>query len=222
MPLPPVIFDMNGLLLDTEQVCLDSFLATRRAFSLPESPETFLRCVGLRGNDTAQIIKDSLTGNVSYDEFGRAWEQRIKAALKRGVPAKTGAVRLVQTLAHKGHSLAVATSTQTEKARRHLRQAGLLQHFEHVVGADKVIRHKPHPEVYHKAAALMSSKAQDCFAFEDSEAGTRAAIASGATTVQIPDLVAPSEELVALGHLIAPTLTDGSILAGLVSPEEMA
>lgn len=47
-----ILFDMDGLLLDTEKVCLDSYVETRRIFSLSDSPDVFLRCVGLRGAET--------------------------------------------------------------------------------------------------------------------------------------------------------------------------
>ncbi|QDY69407.1 HAD family hydrolase [Qingshengfaniella alkalisoli] len=216
MILPGVIFDMDGLLLDTEKVCLESFVETRRIFALSDSPDTFLRCVGLRGQEPARIIGDSLGDNVSFDDFSREWDRRIDAALGREIPAKPGALQLVQMLADKGYSLAVATSTETDRACQQLGSSGFLEHFECVIGGDKVIRHKPDPEVYYKAADRLGYQARNCIAFEDSETGTRAAIASGAQTVQVPDLIAPSDELHAMGHVIASGIIEGAIAVALL------
>lgn len=220
MTLPAVIFDMDGLLLDTERVCLDCFVATRRAFSLSESPETFLRCVGLRGDEPDRIIRGSLGGKVGFDTFNREWDRRIDAALAYEIPVKDGALALLELLSGKGHPLAVATSTDVETAGAHLISAGLFAYFDFVIGGDMVTRLKPDPEVYQKAAMQLGYLASDCVAFEDSDTGTRAAVASGATTVQVPDLISPSKELRSLGHLIAPDLLSGAVSIGLIDAQE--
>ncbi|MEN9012435.1 MAG: HAD family phosphatase [Yoonia sp.] len=216
MTLPAVIFDMDGLLLDTEQVCLSCFVDTRRHFSLSDSPETFLKCVGLRGPKSRQIIIESLGPDVDFDAFDAEWDQRIDAALDHTIPIKEGAAELLQMLTEQGNPLAVATSTETERASRQLDAVGLLAHFEFVIGGDMVTKHKPDPEVYLTAAARLGYAPKDCVAFEDSETGTRAAITSGARTVQVPDLIAPSDEYRAMGHVIAPSLIEGAIAVGLI------
>lgn len=221
MSLPGVIFDMDGLLLDTEKICLDEFVHARRAFDLPDNPEVFLQCVGLREEMCSSFITDSLRGKVSLDEFNREWDARIAATLSRDVPVKAGALDVLQNLKAKGHSLAVATSTRTQTATKHLDAAHLLPFFECVVGGDQVSKHKPHPEPYHKAAALLGFEAHQCIAFEDSETGVRAAIASGARTVQVPDLIPPSADAKSMGHLIVPNLIEGAMSMGLIEEKDL-
>lgn len=152
--------------------------------------------------------------------FSREWDRRIADRLRKAIPVKTGADQLLRILHEKGHPLAVATTTNTDTAIKHLNAAGLFKYLKSVIGGDKVARRKPDPEPYLKAAAVLGYPAENCIAFEDSETGVRAAIASGATTVQVPDLIPPTEEVKALGHLIAKTLIEGATILGLVNQSD--
>jgi HAD superfamily hydrolase (TIGR01509 family) len=221
MAAQAILFDMDGLLLDTERVCLNSFVETRRRFSLSDSPEVFLRCVGLRGSESDQIIQDSLPDSVEFHAFNEVWDEKIATVLRRDIPLKPGAVELVQILASKGYLMGVATSTRTEQAEFHLERTGLLSYFRGVIGGDFVQEGKPNPEVYHKIAEHLGVSAADCIAFEDSETGTRAAVASGAKTVQIPDLIPPSADLLKLGHVTAASLLEGALKVGIIKTSDI-
>lgn len=221
MPITAVIFDMDGLLLDTERVCFEGFTQTRRHFELPDSPEVFLSCVGLRADASNQIVQDSLGNHIDLDAFNVEWSKHITKQLKHEVPVKQGALQLIQILAAKGYPLGVATSTRTQQAREHLKSTGILPHLTCVIGGDLVENGKPHPEVYHRAAERLGTVAEDCVAFEDSETGTRAAVASRAKTVQIPDLIAPSASFANHGQLIGLTLLEGAMQVGLISASDL-
>lgn len=216
-----VLFDMDGLLLDTERVCLETFVQTRRQFALPGNPETFMRCIGLRADRGDAIIRDSLASPDDMPTFIAAWHIEIARALDHKIPVKQGAAKLLQLLADRGLPMAVATSTHTAKACAHLEKAGLLPFFTHVVGGNLVTHGKPDPETYHVAAAQLGLRAADCAAFEDSNTGTRAAVASGARTVQVPDMIKPAPDVRALGHVIAPSLLEGAIAIGLMTPADI-
>lgn len=216
-----ILFDMDGLLLDTEKVCLDSFVETRRHFSLSDSPDVFLRCVGVRREECDQIIRESLFDQVEFRDFNDLWREKISATLRRDIPLKAGALQLVQTLASKGYLMGVATSTQTGPAQSHLERTGLLSFLGGVIGGDLVQEGKPNPEVYHKIAEHLGVNAADCIAFEDSETGTRAAVASGARTIQVPDLIPPSADMLELGHVIAPSLLEGALKVDLIKASDI-
>lgn len=216
-----ILFDMDGLLLDTEKVCFDNFVETRRHFSLSDSSDVFLRCVGLRRPECDRVILESLPEQVEFQDFNEVWREKISATLRREIPVKAGALQLFQVLSSKGYLMGVATSTETEVARSHLEKTGLLPFLAGVVGGDLVQQGKPNPEVYHKIAEHLGVSAADCIAFEDSETGTRAAVASGARTVQIPDLIPPSAEMLKFGHVIAPSLLEGALKVELIEPSDI-
>ncbi len=210
-----VIFDMDGLLLDTERLVVEAFVETRAAFGLPDGRDIILGCIGLRGDKTRDVLKEVMPDNL-FDDFNLEWERRNKLRLQGDIPLRPGARELLARLSERGMPMGVATSTRTEVARSHLGHNGLLPFLTHVVGGDLVARPKPEPEVYLTVAGLLGVDARNCIAFEDSETGTRAAIASGARVVQVPDLVQPSDALRAEGHVIAPSLLDGAAAVGLI------
>lgn len=211
-----VLFDMDGLLLDSERVCLNCFLDTSRYFDLPDMQNVFMRMIGLRAADSLPILDTALHGKVSVAEFEKQWDDRIARQMADEIPVKAGAYELLKGLYANGIVVAVATSTRTVKAEDHLERAGLARFIEHVVGGDQVINGKPHPEIYTKAADVLCKSASECIVFEDSDPGTLAGVRSGARVVQVPDIRAPSAETIALGHIIAPDLLTGAKLVGLI------
>lgn len=217
--LNPVLFDMDGLLLDTERLCLDAAVTAGAEFGLPDLTDTCISCIGLRSAETAAILTKAVQDRVSYDVFSERRDRLITQQYETGIPLKPGAKELLQYLQGQGHAMAVATSTRTSTAVGHLEQTGLLAYFDHVVGGDQVSNGKPDPEVYHKAAAALNSKASDCYIFEDSDPGTLAAVRSGGRVVQVPDIKPPSANTRALGHIVARDLLAGALATGLMSAE---
>jgi len=209
---------MDGLLLDTERLCMKAFIRTGEDFGLTGEIDlnaVFLSCIGHRADISDAIIADALGNRLPIKTFTDAWDKLLVDVYGTGVPVKAGAAEMLGALGDLGIPVAVATSTRTTRALEHLEDVGLLPLIQVVVGGDQVVRPKPAPEVYDKAAAMLGLKAAHCVAFEDSDTGTMAAVASGARTVQVPDLKGPSAETVALGHIIAPDLMTGARQAGL-------
>ncbi len=216
MEFAAALFDMDGLLLDSERACVVAFDDTVAAFALPPMPEVALACIGLRTAGVKATIKAALAGRAEHEVFYVEWGQRISAAFAKGIPVKAGALGLLKALQAQGTLCAVATSTRTDHAEENLQKAGLRGYFQAVIGGDQVRHGKPAPDIYLKAAEALGVRAMDCVAFEDSDPGTRAAIASGATVVQVPDVKPPSAALRAMGHLIADDLLSGARQLGLI------
>ncbi len=217
-PFRGALFDMDGLLLDSERACVLAFDETVQGFGLPPMPEVALACIGLRSDGVQATIAAALAGRVDFSTFYTAWGQRISASFAQGIPVKSGALALLTALKAQGTPCAVATSTRTDSAEAHLKTAGLHGYFMAVIGGDQVQNGKPAPDIYLKAAKALGVNATDCVAFEDSDPGTRAAIASGATVVQVPDINLPSAALRANGHLVVDDLLQAAKKLGLISP----
>ena len=213
------MFDMDGLLLDTERVCRDAFIQTLAEFEIPDhiDPDlVFQSMVGLRSADSNAAFTRALGAHVNAETFNPIWDKRIDAELNREVPVKPGAMALFQQLTMLQIPIGVVTSTKTDRARHHLHEAGLLAFVSDVVGGDLVKSGKPDPEGYIKMASVLGHAPENCAAFEDSNTGIRAAVASGARAVQVPDLVPPTAEVRALGHHIANDLLAGAKQVGLI------
>lgn len=193
-----VIFDMDGVLLDTERLYKQAAFVAAEAMGFEMTEEIHLKTVGVPGDIAGLIVQDGLGASFDYADFDLRWRQWMHEALSHHVPLKPGVVDLVKALKAGGMPFAIATSTQRDPAERHLRDAGIREHFEVLVTRDDVTNGKPHPEPFLTAAARLGVDPADCLAVEDSHNGIRAAHAAGMQVIMVPDLLDPTEEITAL------------------------
>lgn len=203
------IFDMDGLLLDSERIALKTFEETCEILNVEYDMSIYFKCIGTNNEKTREILVNGFGPAFSYEDFTELWFQKFeKESIDRPVPLKDGAERLLKKLKSISMPLSVATSTAHDDAVHKLRKANILDYFSFVVAGDQIENCKPDPEIYIKAASRLGEDTERCIAFEDSENGVKSAVASGMTVIQIPDLVQPSNEIKALGHLIFKSLND--------------
>jgi HAD superfamily hydrolase (TIGR01509 family) len=213
MPTPhlfqAVIFDMDGLLLDSERIAFAAFKFACARFNLGDQSKVFMRCVGTNQLAGEKILYQEFRAIANVSEFIKVWDDRYLAeTTKQPVPLKPGANALLQRLVELKLPLAVATSTKTLRARAKLEFSGILSHFSEVVGGDQVEQSKPAPEIYWHAAQMLGVNPKHCLVLEDSENGVRAGVAAGMQVIQIPDLIEPSSDLLALGVPVMRNLED--------------
>jgi HAD superfamily hydrolase (TIGR01509 family) len=202
MTIVAAIFDMDGLLIDSERIALATFQEICDRHELGDQFLLYLRLLGTNDATTREILATALPEPVDADEFMTTWMHRYFNATTAAVPLMKGVLDLLDHLEDAGVPKAVATSTRTEHARDKLAKSGILHRFSHVTGGDQVERGKPAPDIYLKAARRMNVDPAACLALEDSPNGVRAALAAGMRVIQIPALVQPDEQIRALGHTV--------------------
>ena len=189
------IFDMDGLLLDTERLYQESWVEMARAFGQPPDPAFPSAVSGTSGEGMREVIRRYYPAVDPY-AFQAGCLARVDAVLeKQGPPVKPGAGELLDYLSARGVSIAVASSSGWERIASNLRAAGLERFFVAVVSGQQVERGKPEPDIFFLAAGEIGCPPGDCYVFEDSLNGVRAGMAAGCVTVMVPDLVPPPEGL---------------------------
>jgi HAD superfamily hydrolase (TIGR01509 family) len=206
-----VIFDMDGLMIDSERVSLACWSQAAQEHALPFTDEFWLGMVGLGDRDCEQRLLQHIDADAVAALFARCHDL-YEARTQQGLPLRPGIVEILELLQAHGIPRAVATSTRQPRASRKLAAAGLLDYFDHVVTSSDVAHPKPAPDIYLLAAQKLGKAPARCLALEDSPAGIRAAVGAGMTAIQVPDLVHPDDALRALGHRIVDSLQDAHAL----------
>jgi HAD superfamily hydrolase (TIGR01509 family) len=189
-----VIFDMDGLLLDTETLSFESFIATAARHDLDVGIDDYRDMIGLNAATGIDILRAMLPQHLDAVAFKNEWLDVYRQLLLDDVPVKAGAHAFLASLHEMDMPRAVATSSSGQKARAILQKTGLMSYIQYVTGGDEVSTGKPAPDVYLDAARKLGISTGDCLALEDSNNGTTAALAAGMKVIQIPDL-APSNRL---------------------------
>ncbi len=207
LPVEAVIFDMDGLLVDTESLAMRGLAAAAAGMGF-EAPESLCHAmIGVPADQCRLLVLERFGPDFAADRFladaSRQTELLIKAGLLK---VKPGVPELLDRIDALGLPKAVATSSSRAKADLHLRSAGILDRFEVIVTRDDVERGKPHPDLFLRAAREIGRTPERCLVLEDSYNGVRAACAAGARVIMVPDLLPPTEEMRTRCAMILPDL----------------
>ncbi len=208
------IFDMDGLLLDTERIFQEEFnkLAAERGITL--GPGFVAGVCGSSQTEGWKVIaKHFHTDDPAL--IDRLCIEGVHARLETEVPLKKGAVEILQRCRKAGLKLAVASSTAMPQVRHNLETAGIDGYFDEIVSGHEVRNGKPAPDVFLLAAERIGADPKKCYVFEDSLNGIRAGHAAGCFTVMIPDCVPPTEEIRAICGGIYDDLVQAADALGL-------
>lgn len=204
-----VIFDMDGVLLDSERLYADAWHQVMEQRNLPGAEACVKACIGLNWRDTVRVLKSTYGADFPADNFRSDIKARFNAmTVKDGLPVKTGAAELLQWLKGAGIPVGLATSTGMDSARRQLSEAGLLTYFDEIVTGDMVTKGKPDPEIYRTACQRLSIRPAAGFAIEDSPNGIRSASGAGLRVIMVPDLIEPTPDIRPLAFKIVDSLLD--------------
>ena len=222
MTLEAVVFDFDGLIIDSEWVIFESAAAAFATHGHDLPVEAWATIVGTSERDERSKWQELCTACGIADPFDRADFEAAYDAQDRSnrdtLPAMPGVVALVEALVAEGVALAIASSSSRAWLDRHVARLGLDSAFTVLVGADMVGGiGKPAPDVYRRACLDLGADPRRAVALEDSEHGITAAHAAGMTAVAVPGRVTRSHDFSA-ADLVVASLEDVSVadLAGLV------
>ena len=190
-PVEAVLFDMDGLLIDTEAVYIDALQDAARDFQVEMTLEFCHSMIGISGRECDVMIQNFYGPDFRIDRFRETFSGHAKRRLESHLPVKRGVVEMLDFLAGRGLRLAVATGSGRITAERHLGRAGLIDRFAAVATRDDVENAKPAPDVYLEAARRLGVAPEHCIAFEDSNVGLTAAHAAGTMAFMVPDILPP-------------------------------
>lgn len=191
-----VIFDMDGVIFDTETLCLKSWEYAARQYGLENIAAVFKRCIGTNYRMTRDIVLSAYGEDFKYDEFRKtAGEYFYGYERKYGMPQKPKVRETMDWLKSRGYRIGLASSTDRVNVERELKGAGLFDYFEAVICGDSVKRSKPAPDIYLEACRVLGEKPEYCYAVEDSINGIISAFDAGLKPIMVPDMLPPDERV---------------------------
>lgn len=217
MNIKAVIFDMDGLLLDTEKLLIRFWVQAANEAGFPMTRENALSIRSLHRSFAIPYLKELFGNGFDYVKIrSRRMELMSDYLSKNPLELKPGAVELLTFLNERGLRTAIATATDMERTRDYLRRTGILEKFDTLVSAAMVERGKPMPDIYIYAAKQLGLEPHECVALEDSPNGVRSAAGAGCITIMVPDLTQPDKELSDMIFAKADSLRD---VIGIIKKE---
>lgn len=196
MTVKAVIFDMDGVLFDTEKLCMDSWIAVAGEQGIPDMEKFFPSCIGRNLTDTKALFRDFYGDVYDYEKFRKQASVWFHNYIEqKGLPVKKGVRELLDFLQRRGYDIGLASSTSRPSVEEHLEWAGIREYFQSLTTGDMVEHSKPCPDIYLMACKSVGVDPARAIAIEDSPNGIRAAYSAGMIPVMVPDLIAPDQEM---------------------------
>jgi HAD superfamily hydrolase (TIGR01509 family) len=202
-PAKAVIFDMDGLLLDTERLYGMAFVqeASASGHDLPE--ELFKHMIGNSWAACLAMLIERFGSSFDPEKFRDGVIRRFYNLTMTELTLKAGVLEILDHLDTLGLPRAICTSSRRQEVDHHLSHQGLDGRFNAILAHGDYECSKPNPDPYLRAAKALGLAPEDCLALEDSYNGVRAAAAAGMMTIMVPDMLLPTEEMHSLCVRIA-------------------
>ena len=201
-----IIFDMDGVILDSETICDKTWAITQKEMGVTTDKDYINMCRGTNHNDTLQILCQVFGADFDAEKFlQRSIELFKQIEETDGIPLMPYAKEILEYLKPK-YTLALASSTSGRAVKRQLTNAGVIDYFKTRTTGEQVVHSKPDPEIYLMACRSIGLDPAECVAVEDSPNGIKSAHAAGIPVIMVPDKIKPTPELEAMCWKICPSL----------------
>ena len=200
-----VVFDMDGVIFDSEKLYRKHWMITGEEYNIPEITmrELCNRIAGATKEHNEKLMKSYFGEDFDYNTFrGKTMERMDEDIRQNGLDLKPGVKELFHFLKERGIKIGLATSTIRQRAERNLRNAGILEEFDQIIYGGTVPNGKPAPDIYLKACEELGVAPSEAMGIEDSINGVKSASGAGLYTVMVIDLIEPTEEIRPLANQI--------------------
>ena len=208
-PIQAVIFDMDGIILDSERIVIECWKRLAERYGIENVEETCFAVTGTSSKVTESIFMQTYGPDFPYRKY-KAEQYAIQEDLYPGgtLPLKPGVCEIFRYLHEHGIPFALATSAREAKVKYELEAVGIFHLFDFVICGDQLTASKPAPDIFLRAAAGLGANPADCFVLEDSHNGIRAAHNGGMHPLMVPDLMPVTQEMLDLSEAVLPSLFD--------------
>lgn len=203
-----VIFDMDGLIFDSERLYAKANVKTAKTLGLDKDEAYFYQFVGIGAQDMAERMKEAFDDDL-VDEFFRLGEEDAHELLLHGeVPTQPGLHELLDYLDDAGIEKVIASSSEVYMIDVMTKNAGIRDRFSAIHGGDQVKQTKPAPDIFELAWSNLGVSKEETLVLEDSINGVLAAHAAGISVIMVPDTVEPTDEVRAKALAVVNNLSE--------------
>lgn len=204
-----VIFDMDGLLFDTEPIFFRAIQRSAKKLGVDFTFETYLKTVGVT-DETGKKMLSEIYGKDSsilqaMDQYGLEFDKILE---EEGLTVKAGAEQLLNTLDEKGIKKCIASSSSVDMIQRNVQLTGLDNRFDFYLSGTEVKNGKPSPDIFLEALKRAGVAAENALVLEDSYHGLKAAVAANIPCIVVPDLIEPTDEMRSLAKRVCNDLLE--------------
>ena len=204
-----VLFDMDGLMLDTEPITIKSKVEEGKKIGLPITEEMVKHTIGMSQRFVDEYFKSFFGEKYNHSYFkNKRREYLFDFMEQNGLPLKKGLIELLEYLKENNIKVAIVTSSTKEIIEQYKKYGNVFSYFPIIVTGDEVKEGKPSPDVYLHAASKVGVDPKYCLVLEDSKNGVISGSKAGMTVCMIPDLIIPDDEVKSFNPTILNSLLD--------------
>ena len=191
-----VIFDMDGVIFDTEKVYLDIWIEVFEKYGYKMTKELYVNVMGTGRKNVIKTFLENFGDDLPIEKMYEEKDNQLFYIIEnQGIPLKEGVKELFSMLKEKDYKIALATSAKRERVEKQIKDKWLKESFDAIVCGDDVEKGKPSPDIFLKAAKEIDVEPENCFVVEDSPAGIKAAFSGGMKGIHVEDLKVADEDI---------------------------
>lgn len=204
-----VIFDMDGLMFDTEALAIEAWKYAGEKFGYNISSSIIKKTIGLDINCTKEIFEKNFDEKFDFYAVKSLCNEYIDKYIdSKGIPVKKGLKELLEYIKKRKLKIAIATSTENKRTVYYLTKANIINYFNNILCGDMIEKGKPDPEIYLKAVESLGVKPEECVVLEDSPIGSISAHKAGCIVIMVPDIIKPDKKTKKIISDLAEDLND--------------